>query len=801
MITFLISCNNDLSSPMDQYYYNLDRARCPNEMKQQTQDRLGRKSDLYSMYNLCPKSENSHNYYINLIDSIKTESLNINQIIKKLHPLNWIDSIFIQEAKHMLYTNSDTIIVYPIGKSEIESFGSLSNIDQYLALRHLVANSTKFDYLAKPMEENITIDLLLHLFEKHNLKDKFPGLYITTLQIKGTGFILENEVDNIHYGQLAEIFFTKEIDHIKKHKIFNNHHVAIGNLSESFKKQNDTIKANKTLISVPEHIDSIYIYDLLTFNYLELGYNDLAIECLEVLTEYYGESELYLNQDFARAYAQKGEIEKANFHFNKASILIDFSHSDSIDYLFDLYEVNAIIQKLAFDQSGLLSELQESYELYKKRRTLGEVVFKNDLSHHANEFYVFNTENLLQIAFKIQNIEGQIPNENLFLLKECIMESKQKNEYVDLNGYTRRVNDHTNINDYSNDIFLNHYIDFFDSYNFIENTIDTSLIINAQSKDIPKNNYIKLHFIKGRYHYWCLYEHLEESIIYQIPIQQFEFELKHKFNQLKTNSSLSLPLLDFWEELDLSIEDTVLIYSDGMLNEYPIASNTNNVIYSEYYESNTNYLEADISILSYSNPATNRTLTELEYFELMGGYYEALEISDLYKNNNFKSGSDCTLNNFKSAMSSDILHISTHAYSDSIKRLDSYIILRDSLGQPTRLYADEILTMPTVPKFVNLSACQTGTGVHMAGAGTYSIARSFLQKGSEAVMKTLWDVDDQATKEFMILFYTKWNEGMSCGDALRKTKQDFKSSDKYSAPKFWAGFILEGNPNLYISKN
>ena len=89
----------------------------------------------------------------------------------------------------------------------------------------------------------------------------------------------------------------------------------------------------------------------------------------------------------------------------------------------------------------------------------------------------------------------------------------------------------------------------------------------------------------------------------------------------------------------------------------------------------------------------------------------------------------------------------------------------------------------------------------MAGAGTYSIARSFLHKGSEAVMKTLWDVDDQATKEFMIMFYTKWKDGLSCGEALRETKQVFKSSKNYSDPTYWAGFILEGNPNLYISKN
>jgi len=48
---------------------------------------------------------------------------------------------------------------------------------------------------------------------------------------------------------------------------------------------------------------------------------------------------------------------------------------------------------------------------------------------------------------------------------------------------------------------------------------------------------------------------------------------------------------------------------------------------------------------------------------------------------------------------------------------------------------------------------------------------------------------------------TKWKEGLSSGEALRKTKQSFKSSKKYSAPKYWAGFIIEGNLNLYISKN
>lgn len=799
----LTSCQVEPINSMDQFYYHIDRATCPDNIDQHAHNRLDRKSDLYSISNICPKSENS-NYsstYNNLLDSIKLGAIDLNRIKELLSPLDWIDYTFLQEANFILYTHTDTIIALPTKFFKIKSFNTFTLSEQFIFIRHLLLNCDKFQELSKPLEENITIDLLFYLFDRYDLKNVFPGLYINLLQIKGTGFITENEVNNVRYGEIAESIFRKEIDHIRKHEIFTQYDIAIGNLSESYLKQEDTLEAINILTSNSRVRESNYINYILAVNYSDIDSNDLAINYFSKLSKSTGGFDLYLNQDLARVYAQKGEMDKAYLHFDKAMNLNGYSSSDSTEYLFTISEVLALIQKINYKLTASTPELYKAYETYKERRFLGAKVFENDLSHHANEFYAFNTENLLEMVFEIQKVKGNIPDSISRYIKGCILESKQKDEYVDLNGYTRKVNDYTKVEDYSSDIYLNHYQDFFKHYNFKENKIDTSLLIKSQAKVTPNKNYTNIHFLKGRYHYWCLYEKNEFNKLFRISISQFEQELKSNYNLLKSNSTPVLPILDIWTEMNLSSSDTVIVYSDGLLNEYPLPSYLNQSIYAEYYKSNTHYLASDLTILSYTSPSTNKGVQELEYNELMGGYTESQAISELYTSDNFSAGDDCTINNFKSAMSSDILHIATHAYSDSIHRLESYIILRDSIGNPTRLYADEILSMPTVPKFVNLSACQTGTGVHMAGAGTYSIARSFLQKGSEAVMKTLWDVDDKATKKFMILFYTKWKEGISCGDALRETKLDFKYSIEYSAPYYWAGFILEGNPNLYISKN
>ncbi len=89
---------------------------------------------------------------------------------------------------------------------------------------------------------------------------------------------------------------------------------------------------------------------------------------------------------------------------------------------------------------------------------------------------------------------------------------------------------------------------------------------------------------------------------------------------------------------------------------------------------------------------------------------------------------------------------------------------------------------------VVLSACQTGQG-KVTPEGVYGLQRAFKKAGAGTIVMTLWNVDDKATKDFMVRFFENlalngWNKRKAFDDA----KMYIKS--KYKEPYYWAGFVM-----------
>ncbi len=115
-----------------------------------------------------------------------------------------------------------------------------------------------------------------------------------------------------------------------------------------------------------------------------------------------------------------------------------------------------------------------------------------------------------------------------------------------------------------------------------------------------------------------------------------------------------------------------------------------------------------------------------------------------------------------------------------------------------------------------LSACQTGLG-KVTGDGVFGLQRGFKKAGANAIMMSLWKVDDRATRLLMTRFYKYLLEGVDKHEALQRAQTELRTMDVevesrnssrraissrakrakknkvtklYADPYYWAAFIL-----------
>jgi len=59
-------------------------------------------------------------------------------------------------------------------------------------------------------------------------------------------------------------------------------------------------------------------------------------------------------------------------------------------------------------------------------------------------------------------------------------------------------------------------------------------------------------------------------------------------------------------------------------------------------------------------------------------------------------------------------------------------------------------------------------------------------------LMSLWKVDDQATSQLMIDFYSNLVDGLDPKAALRTAQMKMMKSGKFTRPYYWGGFVLTG---------
>jgi CHAT domain-containing protein len=70
------------------------------------------------------------------------------------------------------------------------------------------------------------------------------------------------------------------------------------------------------------------------------------------------------------------------------------------------------------------------------------------------------------------------------------------------------------------------------------------------------------------------------------------------------------------------------------------------------------------------------------------------------------------------------------------------------------------------------------------------LARGFFSAGAPSLLVSLWMVDDEATTQIMIDFYSRLRAGAGLGAALRYAQ--CQALKKNAHPYYWAPFVLMG---------
>lgn len=252
------------------------------------------------------------------------------------------------------------------------------------------------------------------------------------------------------------------------------------------------------------------------------------------------------------------------------------------------------------------------------------------------------------------------------------------------------------------------------------------------------------------------------------------------------------------------LPEKLIIVPDGLLNFLPFETLLTQITETTQY-STMDFVINDTQIvystsagffeMAQARPIKTDLLGVFPVFEnssksLIYSLDEAKAIEDLMPATLLLHQDATKLNFLNAAAHYSILHLSTHARGGTfvtpagIEFFDSEMIIY------------ELYSYDFTPQLVVLSACDTGIGKLQKGEGAMSLARAFQYLGTEKVLFSLWQVNDQATALWMADFYSHLANSKAPSDAQYRAKSEFLSNasitNAHKSPYYWGSFVYYG---------
>lgn len=148
------------------------------------------------------------------------------------------------------------------------------------------------------------------------------------------------------------------------------------------------------------------------------------------------------------------------------------------------------------------------------------------------------------------------------------------------------------------------------------------------------------------------------------------------------------------------------------------------------------------------------------------------------------------------------LHIATHGLLNAERPQFTGLVLSlvGNKNDDGFLRTDEVFNLRLGSPLVILSACETGLGKEKRGEGVMGLTRAFMYAGAPTVGVSLWSVADKSTADLMTDFYKRLltpaspaGPAVAPSAAMRDAQLAMISGKKYSAPFYWAPFVLVGD--------